>query len=134
MHLASCNRPFQNGTFTKFYILSRRFRISNCHQHIAGTHSLPFPLLVQCKPIWSPKSMQIQCCDPMCQLRKISSLFGTWVTTKYQQVSSHVCEHCKLNQYFVLFKSKFYFFFFKLFISSETSYVGIFSVLLHLKN
>ena len=34
-------------------------------------------MLVQCKPIWSLKSLQIWSSDPMCQMRKISSLFGT---------------------------------------------------------
>ena len=56
---------------------SRRFPIPNCHQHIAGTHSLQFPMLVSRKPILSLKSLQIRSCDPVCQIRKIFSLFGT---------------------------------------------------------
>ena len=80
------NRPFQNGSFT-FWAECSRFRtVTNTLRWYPLI--IPFPMLTQCKPIWSVKSLRIQSSDPMCQIKKMASSFGTyWVTNK---VSSRV--------------------------------------------
>ena len=62
-----------------------------------------YPLITasHASSIWSLKSLRIRSCDPMCQIRKISSLFGTLghkqniITCDYTSASS-----CKLNRLF----------------------------------
>ena len=64
-------------------------------------------MLVQCKPIWSLKSLQKWSCDPICHIRKISSLFGT--LGHKQIIITRLRAPVSFIGYFGNFKSKLYF-------------------------
>ena len=72
-----------------------------------------YPLITasHASSIWGLKSLRIQSCDPMCQIRKTSSLFGT-LGHKQNNVT---CDHTRLRVPVSLigcfghYNSKFYF-------------------------